>query len=126
MRERIRFWFRDVSYIYMLYCPDTGLTKVGITDNVDRRTKEIIRDCAFDIELLAVWHVPAHLARGFETAVHLAFEYCRHHGEWFKLTDDERNELASMRQITMSAWQHRPAILKNMPKNAFNTALMAI
>ena len=37
----IRFWHKESSCIYMLFCPETGLTKIGITDNPKRRISQI-------------------------------------------------------------------------------------
>lgn len=124
----IRFTCQTIHHIYMLYCPETGLTKLGITDNPKRRIREIARDCAFEVELLAVWLVPEELARGYEAHLHGSFTYCRHHGEWFKLDRQERDELSSMPSLRFGAHQRRKDMREfsqsSLPANAFHVALM--
>lgn len=121
----IRFWHQKNHYIYMIYCEETGLTKIGITDNPKRRIREISSDCAFDVELLATWIVSKELSRGFEAMLHEAFSYCRHHGEWFKIDAPERRELSGMKRLGFSAWQKNMVELTpTMPSNSFHTGLM--
>jgi Meiotically up-regulated gene 113 len=118
---------KDMHFIYMLYCSETALTKIGITDHPRRRQAQITGDCAYPVDLLALWRVPKCLARGFETMLHEAFSHCKHHGEWFKMDRQERDELAAMKSIRFAAIQSPKTMLyakTSIPDNPFHTDVM--
>jgi hypothetical protein len=125
--EMIRFWYKEPRYLYMIHCAETGLTKIGITDNPRRRIAEITGTCAFELELIALWTLPKNLARGFEMHIHEALSDFRHHGEWFKMDREDLVELASTQILSFAARQDRKAMKQfkpTLPQNAFHVGLL--
>ena len=67
------------QHLYMVGCE--GFLKVGSTDNVERRVKDLRNSCPYPIEVLYIG-----IDEGFtEPAWHKALSEYRIHGEWFAL-----------------------------------------
>jgi hypothetical protein len=74
-------------YIYVIGCEETGLFKIGITKSLKRRIFELSRTCVFPLKICAVFMCGMENAAYCEKFLHDRFSFCRTHGEWFKLGD---------------------------------------
>lgn len=88
------FVFRKRAYVYVVYCAETGLYKIGTSDNANRRFKELQSGSAFTVELYAAFECHPELGRFFEKQLHEKFRGRRTHGEWFKLERADLDFLA--------------------------------
>ena len=66
------------KYLYAIRCGE--YFKIGVTDNVERRVKDMESNCPYPIEILYVMDNE----QGAEAMYHEIFEYRHHRGEWFK------------------------------------------
>jgi hypothetical protein len=94
--ERIKIFERinlitenDPSCIYIAYCKETNLYKIGTSTRPQERLKELNATSAYKIELFRIFIVYAPFARPFEKLLHKIFSHCRTHQEWFKLGEIE-------------------------------------
>ena len=75
--------------LYVIRSPEIGLCKIGITDSVSRRLRELQGSSAYRLDLILEFECPEVFARAWEKYIHHSLGYCRTHGEWFKLTEVE-------------------------------------
>jgi hypothetical protein len=69
--------------IYIFECGP--FIKVGLTHDVLRRSKELLRLNPFDVRLAYYRTVHTSLAKKTEAAVHSALSQFKHRGEWFEI-----------------------------------------
>lgn len=73
---------RQVSFVYALQCEETSRVKIGITQNLHQRLKEIRSMCATNLRLILC--IPA-IGQEVEAMLHREFGRFRLHGEWFAI-----------------------------------------
>lgn len=79
----------DTNYVYLMYCADTDLHKIGRSTNPHKRLYELNRHTTLayaktpSITLVGYWQA----ARSVEADLHLRFGLQRTVGEWFRLTE---------------------------------------
>jgi hypothetical protein len=74
--------------VYVIYNPDFNITKIGISDNVNKRKKDLQNACGCE---LLVHYNTAHIfnADAFEIQAHKKLAEKRRIGEWFNCTPEE-------------------------------------
>ena len=88
-----KFWDVD-QVVYIFYNENTGYTKIGITDNVDRRLRQIqtASGCMVDfVEYTYIGKLQDLSARDVERFLHKKYKQFRKIGEWFSLTWEQIN-----------------------------------
>lgn len=73
----------EVNYVYIIGAKESPLVKIGTTDNVKRRLREIQNMCP--VKLRVLWQTVGN--EQLERALHRRFRPWRKHGEWFDLSD---------------------------------------
>jgi hypothetical protein len=73
---------QPVSFVYALQCEETSRVKIGITQNVRQRLKDIRAMCSTNLRLILC--VPA-IGQEVELFLHREFDRFRLHGEWFAI-----------------------------------------
>jgi predicted GIY-YIG superfamily endonuclease len=79
----------DFEYIYVIESEETGLFKIGTTQDYMRRFYQLQKTSAYPLSIFALMHCPEGLGRYFEKKLHQKFKNKRTHGEWFKLSVDD-------------------------------------
>lgn len=79
----------DSSFIYVIYCAETGLHKIGFSDTPSERIEKLQSESAFPLEMVAQFQCKAVVVKIFEYTLHQIFKSKRAHGEWFKLNDED-------------------------------------
>jgi len=82
-----------LSFVYILQCEETSRFKIGITQNLDQRLKEIQANCPTQLRL--VFSFPT-VGQDVERCLHKQFECYRLHGEWFSIPHGEMYLLQSI------------------------------
>jgi hypothetical protein len=82
----------DSRYGYVYFIEACGFLKVGFARDVRERIKGLQTGCPNEISLLDA--IADESAQWLEKVLHYFLESHRHHGEWFKLTGDELEEVA--------------------------------
>lgn len=77
--------------IYLLSAGD--FIKIGVTNDVVRRTKTLQAGCPFPIVALSIRSVPTVVAFQVERRVHAALKPHQAHGEWFRADAAEAKRL---------------------------------
>jgi hypothetical protein len=72
--------------LYIIYNKKTKLTKIGITENLEKRITRLEHQCGCSLDCIA-WVDIKH-ARETEIFLHATFNCYRQHGEWFELDED--------------------------------------
>jgi len=72
--------------LYIIYNKKTKLTKIGITENLEKRITRLEHQCGCPLDCVA-WVYIEH-ARETETFLHATFNCYRQYGEWFSLDKD--------------------------------------
>ena len=78
----------DCKYLYVLYCPLTKLTKIGITNNVRGRLRKLSCSIGSDVVTLLVLECQVGVdekPKDLEAYLHNYFKGKRKCGEWFDL-----------------------------------------
>ena len=78
-------------YIYVLFNKLTGLTKIGITDDIDRRVKQLENQTGCELNIIA-WAI-LFCAPELEKLLHSMFRNKRAQGEWFNFVFYEARAL---------------------------------
>lgn len=79
-----------MHYIYLIYCEETDLYKIGRTNDYARRLQDLQRDSAVPLRLHRLMTcVSTEAAVILERELHRIFDYRRTHGEWFRLNAEE-------------------------------------
>jgi hypothetical protein len=80
---------KSETWVYVIYCYGTNLTKIGITDKIKERVKQIccstgvLCDLVFAIQLMPEYdECPLFI----EKSIHKYFKANRKFGEWFTLS----------------------------------------
>jgi hypothetical protein len=78
--------------VYVIFNPDFNITKIGISDNVDKRRKDLEGACGCELLLhYSTEHV--FNAIKFEALAHEKLAHKRRIGEWFNATPEEAAEV---------------------------------
>lgn len=85
--------WNELSSVYLIRNDDLGLCKIGFSDSVRRRRRELQAKSAFNLRLVAEWRCPKVAARAFESILHDKLSTCRSHGEWFAIDDETLAEI---------------------------------
>lgn len=81
------------AYVYVVYCAETGLCKIGTTRTPEKRLRDLQRVSAYPMKMVAVFDCHPSAGMVFERMFHDILKDCRTHGEWFKLSE---SHIASM------------------------------
>lgn len=73
----------DRQYVYLMHCHQTGLYKIGISDDPERRRRQIQNMSGLPVRVIQFWMVWD--ARGTEAVLHRHLDAYRLEGEWFAL-----------------------------------------
>lgn len=74
---------RNDMFLYIVYNKKTQLTKIGITESIERRLGQIEKSCG--CKIYNVGSIEIEHALEMEKFLHATFRYKREYGEWFKL-----------------------------------------
>jgi hypothetical protein len=78
----------DIRNVYLMFDPSSGMHKIGISDNLFKRLKQLA--CGIpQIKLICSWGGTIK----DEQALHALFSQYRKHGEWFLLPDNAENQI---------------------------------
>lgn len=80
---------RNVSFVYLAHCAETGLYKIGMSGAPATRLQQLNADSAYPITMQYIFMVYAPIVQQVEQLLHKLFARCRTHGEWFKLNEEE-------------------------------------
>lgn len=83
----------DRQYVYLMWGAGTGLYKIGISDQPERRRRQLANASGLDVRIVSVWEVWN--ARETERVLHRYFRDVRREGEWFQM---EPRHLRDLRQ----------------------------
>lgn len=72
------------QHLYFIYCPTTGLVKIGKATHVRSRLSQIQTGCPTELEVLAVIRYYGDL----EETIHKDFRHLNTRGEWFIFTKE--------------------------------------
>lgn len=77
------------AFLYVILSEQTQLRKIGITDNLERRLKQL-QDCsAYPLSIEVSYRCVKGTEVIFERFIHSLFAHKRTHGEWFLLDDED-------------------------------------
>lgn len=79
-------WPPANAWIYVVFCEETGLHKIGRTRDLEQRMSQLRAGSAYVLWLRMSFTCPEFFVEAWEKALHYRFAACRTHGEWFKLT----------------------------------------
>lgn len=86
--------------LYVIFNPITNLTKIGISENVQKRKQTLEAACGVPLEL--IYHTNHLLcASQYETEAHVTFHDQRAIGEWFHITPQQAKK--AVEDITRQA-----------------------
>lgn len=91
---------QKAGYVYLLHGVGTNFYKVGHTNNLDRRIKQISPILPFRLEL--IHSIKTDNRYALEAFFHNKFRASRQKGEWFELSPEEISLFCSRRSLTMS------------------------
>lgn len=74
---------KKTGWVYLLHSEKLSLYKIGVSNNVQKRVKELSTGVG---ELTVVSTCKVVDTYRLEKALHERFRYCRKHGEWFDLS----------------------------------------
>ena len=73
-----------MKIVYILYNPTTNLSKIGITDNIKRRLRQL--ECSSGTKIELFYHTELlNKAKTIEKSLHLYFNSYRKEGEYFDI-----------------------------------------
>jgi hypothetical protein len=75
-----------LSFVYVIQCEETSRFKIGITQNLGQRLKEIQTNCPTRLRLVFCFQT---VGQDVERCLHKHFEMYRMHGEWFSIPHSE-------------------------------------
>lgn len=90
MRKQKREKFEVMQTLYILQNGDTENYKIGITNDLNRRLREIQTGCPYELKVVKIWtHTQRKTIEKYERVLHRYYEKCgcriRTNGEWFNL-----------------------------------------
>lgn len=78
---------RTLQHLY-LFRSESGLYKIGISQDVKKRALSIKSSSGFEVEILSVWNTGNRDSRSVERALHDYLKDFRKIGEWFEFRDE--------------------------------------
>lgn len=108
--------FGKQSFVYVIRNRRMNLYKIGHTDNVNRRLKELQRTSAHTLDLWVAWQCSALAARAFEATAHVKFVGYRTHGEWFQLDEEQAWDIRRAESWRLPAYQVHPVPFRGQLK----------
>lgn len=81
-------------YIYLLRCEEHSYYKIGITNNLQKRLKEIQTGTPDKIYFVDFYE--SKYARKIESGLHRFFEHKHRNNEWFELSLEDEVKFKSM------------------------------
>lgn len=91
---------RPGLFVYLAYCRQAGLLKIGFSRDPLRRSTEFRmsrRDPTFGMKSVLLHAFPSRDARSVEAALHAAFAPKRVKGEWFRLRVSDALRVAAIK-----------------------------
>jgi hypothetical protein len=90
--------------VYVIHNPEINITKIGISDNAERRMRDLQNACGCE---LILFYNTEHLydAQRYETSAHEALAEKRRVGEWFNVSPEEA--MAVVKNVTQEAQKDR-------------------
>lgn len=85
----------ESGYIYFVHADGTNRYKIGLTNNLDRRMKEL-NGKQSPVENRLQWSIEVCDMRSAEKDLHDRFHARRVHGEWFQFSEGELKEVESV------------------------------
>lgn len=84
--------------LYIMQNGNTNQYKIGITDNINRRWRNLQTGCPGELRVLKIWtHTQRTAIMKYERVLHRYFtalgQRIRKNGEWFELTRNQVSEL---------------------------------
>lgn len=90
----------ETNLVYIIQMGASKYYKIGISNNVNRRLKDLQTGNPLPLHIVATISLEMeqnadnqHFTKLLEKELHLAFQYCRQVGEWFKFENDEQEIL---------------------------------
>jgi hypothetical protein len=83
-----------LSTVYVLQCEETSRFKIGITQNLKQRFKEIQTTCPTRLRVIFSFYT---ISQEVERYLHRVFERYRLHGEWFAIPNYKMGLINSLR-----------------------------
>jgi Meiotically up-regulated gene 113 len=107
-----------LSVVYILQCEESFKIKIGITQNLDQRMKDIQSMCPTKLRLIACFVVHGVEVERF---LHRTFDDFRLHGEWFKIPSNKCDIIEKLnseyQELSKQSQAEREKIFKDLPKN---------
>lgn len=100
--------WNKVAYVYIIRNETAGLYKIGYTNNVDRRLKELQKCSVDDLDIWVAWQCPESAAKSFESIAHLKYHWARTHGEWYRLDYETARDVRYTRSWAIPAFRVKP------------------
>lgn len=84
--------------LYILQNGETDQYKIGITNKLNRRLKELQTGCPYELKVVKIWtHYQREVIEKYERVLHNYYTQCgcriRENGEWFTLSKADINFL---------------------------------
>lgn len=103
----------EAGYIYFVHADGTNRYKIGLTNNLDRRMKELNgKQSPFENRLQ--WSIEVSDMRSAEKDLHDRFNARRVNGEWFQFSEGELKEVESIYDRVADKYparRHQPQFL---------------
>lgn len=104
----------EANFIYIIGAEESPLVKIGTTDDVKRRLREIQN--MSPVRLRVIWHAPGD--EKTERALHRRFKAYRKWGEWFRLRDPVASVERALRDPSLLIKPKRKTPFASAPKAA--------
>lgn len=117
------------NFLYLIQCNE--YTKIGISENVSRRLADLRTHNPYDLKVLASFEFPSAIVA--EAAIHAQYEPFRVRNEWFRLDENQIQEICRL----CAEWQKTrvPLVAKkrtavhlpkarNVPSNPNTTSVL--
>jgi hypothetical protein len=104
----------ETNFIYIIGAQESPLVKIGTTDDVKRRLREIQN--MSPVRLRVIWHAPGD--EKTERALHRRFKAYREWGEWFRLRDPVASVERALRNPSLLIKSKRRTPFASAPKAA--------
>lgn len=92
---------RNGEYVYLIRAAN-GLVKIGYTQDVARRFYSLTNTSPIALELIGC--IETAIAETIEAELHQQYAHVREHGEWFRLSDNDVQEI-----LGGALWQDPPS-----------------
>lgn len=113
----MKFTNQAPQMLYIMQNGNTNQYKIGITNNLNNRWKQIQTGCPGDLQVIKVWtHTQRKFILRYEKILHKHFtqlgQRLRNNGEWFTLTKPQLQELCKPTNT-----KEQNDLIKNFLKN---------